>query len=333
MPSPGSSEPPVAVAIKSGRRLYRDVLATWLAAQLDFTVVGHVAEDADLLELCRLRAPELVLLDATGGVEDSLELLRQLRDRSGRTRVVLVYERLSAGELAAAGRVGVERLVPLTHGLPALLAVLREYAQAARTRPDRAGAGLTEYERKVLTLVATGHPVDRIAALLCTSPHAVEHSKRRIYAKLHAVNQSHAIARAAALGIVGGPAEIHRAGARSAGTPMVVLRGPDGPARQRVAVALLSRELAYVVDEPARAVGADDWRRHPGPVFLVLVDPRPGDWDGVSRLDLPVLWVCTGQVSRELARTALERGVVGVLPTDRIEELLAPALTLAAPAA
>ncbi|MGH3680065.1 MAG: response regulator transcription factor, partial [Natronosporangium sp.] len=213
MPSPGSSESPVAVAVKSDRRLYRDVLATWLAAQLDFTVVGHVAEDADLLELCRLRAPELVLLDATGGVEGSLELLRQLRERSDRTGVVLVYERLSAGELAAAGRVGVERLVPLTHGLPALLAVLREYAQTVRTRPGGDG-GLTEYERRVLALVATGHPVDRIAALLCTSPHAVEHSKRRIYAKLHAVNQSLAIARAAALGILGGPAATGRPGTR-----------------------------------------------------------------------------------------------------------------------
>ncbi|MGH3683153.1 MAG: LuxR C-terminal-related transcriptional regulator, partial [Natronosporangium sp.] len=118
-------------------------------------------------------------------------------------------------------------------------------------------------------------------------------------------------------------------GSRSAGPPMVVLRGPPGPARQRVAVALLSREFAFVVDESVPPVAGDDWRWHLGPVFLVLVDPRPGDWDGVNRLGLPVLWVCTGQVSRELARTALERGVVGVLPTDRIDELLAPALTLA----
>jgi two-component system, NarL family, nitrate/nitrite response regulator NarL len=329
MPSPESPEPPVAIAIKSGRRLYRDVLAAWLGSQLDFTVVGHVAEDADLLELCWLRAPELVLLDTTGTVAGSLELLRRLRERSDPTRVVLVYERLSAGELAAARRTGVERLVPLTHGLPALLAVLREYAQTVRTRPGGDAPGLAEHERKVLALVATGHPVDRIAALLCTSPSAVEHSKRRIYAKLHVVNQSHAIARAAALGMVGGPVTACPSGVRSAGPPMVVLRGPDGPARQRVAVALLSRDLEFVADESTTPMAAADWRRHPGPVFLVLVDPRPGDWEGVSRLGLPVLWVCTGQMSRELARTALERGVVGVLPTDRIEDLLAPALTLA----
>lgn len=203
MPSASGWDHPVGVAIRSERRLYRDVLAAWLANQLEFTVVGHVAGDADLLELCRLRSPELVLFDAATGVHGSLGSLRELRARSGASRVVLVYERLSAGELAAAGRVGVERLVPCSHGLPALLAVLHEYAQTVRSAAGSPGSSLTEHEREVLTLVATGHQVDRIAELLSTSPHAVEHSKRRIYAKLHAVNQSHAIARAAALGLLG----------------------------------------------------------------------------------------------------------------------------------
>lgn len=355
MQGAGLSRRPVRIAIRSDRRLYRDVLAAWLADQSGFTVVGHVAADADLLELCRLRGPELVLFDAVAGLAGALAPLRELRDRSRQTRVVMVYEELSPAELAAAGRAGVERLVPCSHGLPALLAVLREYARQVPAGAGPAPAGppgtsLTEREREVLRLVATGHPVVRIADLLGTSSHAVEHSKRRIYAKLDAVNQSHAIARAATLGLVDrpgaggcpppgdrrppageGPSPRRRPGSGpTTGVPVAVLRGPAGPALQRVAVVLLSGQLAFVLDRSGRPAAADRWPGWPaGPVYLLLVDPRPADWAGVAGLAVPVLWICSGPVPRELARSALARGVAAVLSTDRIEELLPPALTLA----
>lgn len=337
MQGAGLSRRPVRIAIRSDRRLYRDVLAAWLADQSGFMVVGHVAADADLLELCRLRGPELVLFDAVPGLAGALAPLRELRDRSRRTRVVMVYEHLSPAELAAAGRVCVERLVPCSHGLPALLAVLRESARqlpAGVGTPGTPGTNLTEREREVLTLVATGHPVDRIADLLGTSRHAVEHSKRRIYAKLDAVNQSHAIARGAALGLVGqspssgraAPGDL-RPGTAPTGAPVAVLRGPTGPALRQVAVALLSRQVAFMIDRSDRPAPADRWPG--GPVFLLPVDPCPADWEGLAGLAVPVLWICSGPVPRELTRSALGRGVVAVLSTDRIEELLPPALTLA----
>ena len=341
MRGPGLSTGPVGVAIRSDRRLYRDVLAAWLADQPGFTVVGQVAAGADLLELCRLRGPDLVLFDAVAGVDPSLALLRELRTRACRTRLVVVYEDLSPAERAAAGRIGVERLVPCSHGLPALRAVLREYVPplagpggAGRASgpggADRAyGPGLTEPERAVLRLVAAGEPVHRIAALLGTSGYAVEHRKRRIYAKLRAVNQSHAIARAAALGIGDPPARPGRPpGGTGPGPPLVVLRGPPGPARQRVAAALAAQQVGYAVDESGQPAATDRWaQRHPGPRFLVLVDPRPQDWDGVDRVPVPVLWVCPGPLPPQQARAALERGVAGVLSTELVALLGAGAGT------
>lgn len=236
MHTAGSSHRPVGVAIRSPRRLYRDVLAVWLAAQPGFTVVGHVAGTADLRELCALRAPELVLFDAGSGGDASLDELgelgglSELRTGSGRSRVVLVYDQLSPAALAAVGRVGVERVVPCSYGLDALLAVLHEYAYQLRGRPPGGApsAGLTNHltdrEREVLTLVASGHPVERIAELLHTSAYTVEHRKRRLYAKLQAVNQSHAIARAVALGIVDRPARPPAAGPAGNGLPDLTTR-------------------------------------------------------------------------------------------------------------
>jgi len=61
-------EQSVRLAIRSARRLFRDALATCLAAEREFSVVGHVPDEADLLSLCALRAPDLVLFDIGGAV-------------------------------------------------------------------------------------------------------------------------------------------------------------------------------------------------------------------------------------------------------------------------
>ena len=54
----------VRVAVQSSRRLLRDTLSACLAVRPDVTVVGKVAEPDDILELCELRRPDVVILDA-----------------------------------------------------------------------------------------------------------------------------------------------------------------------------------------------------------------------------------------------------------------------------
>lgn len=195
----------VTVAVRSRRRLFRDLIVACLASQRDFAVVGHVGEDTDLLELCNLHEPAVVLCDVGADAGGSLPLLSELRQRFGQSRVVLVHERIAPHEFRAAWRLGVARLVPWTHGLTALLAVLRECADATPpgtvlTDPAR---GLSDDDRAIVALVAGGYPAERIAQLLGTTTRAIENRKRRIYGKLRAVNQSHAIARVAALGLIG----------------------------------------------------------------------------------------------------------------------------------
>ncbi|WP_162908149.1 LuxR C-terminal-related transcriptional regulator [Allorhizocola rhizosphaerae] len=130
------------IAIRCERRLFRDALATSLAAHPDFAVVGHVSRPDDLFELCALRRPDVVLFDTAAQVSDGLEALRALRSQFPETAVVLAYDRLDPEEVTSAILSGVDTLVPCSHGLDALMTVLRQCGSQACVR-----AGLTSKRR------------------------------------------------------------------------------------------------------------------------------------------------------------------------------------------
>lgn len=335
MQTPLSYDRRIGVAIRSNRRLFRDALAACLGNQPEFTVVGHVADDADLLHLCDLRHPDLVLFDAGAGtgITGSLGPLGTLRSRFDRTRVVLVYEQLSPADLAATWQIGVDTLIPCSHGLDALMLVLHQHASALRSpagmpAPD---GGLTDQEREIITLIGAGHTVSRIADLLGVSTFTVENCKRRIYHKLDVASQSHAIARAAALGLVGRPPLPSPRVTKPGGVMLVVLRGPDTPARHQVVVALLASRIPFLIDGAGQRGETEAWDRwHRGPVLLVLVDPQPPDWDGLEESNVPVLLVRSGAMRRSETLETLGRGVLGIVAEDRVGDALVPALTLAA---
>lgn len=323
----------IRVAVRSPRRLFRDSLAACLSSYSQLTVVGHVGDDAALLGLCDLCGPDLVLYDAGSGVSDALPTLNKLRARFGRIRLVVVYERLSSADLAASQEAGVDTLIPSSHGLDALLMLLDQHAVALRSgapAPPLEG-GLTTQEREIISLTAAGHTVSRIAELLTLTPCTVENAKRRIYQKLAVSSQSHAVARAAALGLVTrAPVPRPRIGI-AGGLTMAVVRGPDVPARNAVAVALLSHHIPFVTDSGRDGDEADLWD-HAGSaaVPVILVDPTQDDWRHLGAIWVPVLVVSSVPMSRGETLEAFGRGAVGIVAADRIGEALVPALTLAA---
>jgi DNA-binding NarL/FixJ family response regulator len=324
----------IGVAIRSNRRLFRDALAAYLASQPEFSVVGHVADDRDLLHLCDLRNPELVLFDAGTGINSALAPLGALRARFERTRVVVVYEQLSPADLAATWQIGVDTLIPCSHGLDALLVVMHQHATSLRADtngPPPPDGGLTDQEREIITLIGAGHTVSRIAELLGVSTCTVENCKRRIYHKLDVASQSHAIARAAALGLVDRPPLPRPRSIKPGGVLLAVLRGPDAPARHHVVVALLASRIPFVIDGAGHPGETETWDRwHRGPVLLVLVDPATEDWDGLEESRVPIVLVRSQPMRRGETLETLSRGVVGIIAADRVSESLVPALTLAA---
>lgn len=302
------------LVIRSERRMFRDALTACLRAQREYVVVGHVGRLDDLVSLCRLRQPDIALVDL--GSEQADETV--LRDCTALTTVVVVYERLSCADLGALCRIGVDTLLPCSHGLDALMVVLRKYLTGDRddqvaTQQDC----FTELERQIITLVGAGHTVHQIAQLLEVSTSAVANTKRRIYRKLGVYSQGQAMARATTLGIVSRPPDqFLDSNNCPASTLPVVLRGTPGPVWQQVTTTLLAGGLSISseVNLPASLV--------------VLVDPAAEDWPADS--DAPVVLVRGEPARRTEVLQALLRGAHVVMSAERVATDLVPACELAA---
>jgi two-component system, NarL family, nitrate/nitrite response regulator NarL len=334
MSTPASSIKPVKVVIRCARRLCRDALASRIASEPEFVVAGHVDDDDALLDLCQLSRPDVILFDVCSqGMAAALGTLGAIRDRFQRTKVVVIYERLSPTDVAATWPVGVDMLIPCSHGMDAVLLVLNRYVAngAADAHPAvPPNGGLTDQELHILALVATGHSVSRISDLLGVSARTVDNFKRRAYHKLGAANQGQAVARAAALGLLD-PALPTRLPIYAPGQPLVVLRGPVSEARDRTIVALLAGGIAFVVEEPGRDGAPVTWEhRSRGPVLVVVVEPATTGANLHGGEGIPTVLIRSAPMRHGEAMSLLRRGVIGIIAPDRIAQTLVPALTLAA---
>ena len=319
------------VAVHSPQRLLRDTLAACLAIRPDVTVVGRVAEADGVLALCRLCRPDVVILDAGLRLGEMASRARALLRRFPELNVIVVYREASQADLAAACQAGVSSLVPESHGLAAVLALVRR-RKARHAREIKPGqGGLTDREREIVVLTGSGHIVPEIAALLGISPERVENLKRRVYAKLEVSSSAHAVARAASLGMLGRAATPAKAAARQRSrarqdgefTVLSVVSGQPRPALDRVVAALLGSTLPFVLSPGPEVAGpASDthWARwHRGPVVAVLVDPQEREWDLVAELSIPAILVhSTPFDSPELA-SALATGASALVAADRID--------------
>jgi len=327
---------PLRIAIRAQRRLLRDTLAMCLAGRPHLEVVGHVAGVDDLMTLCDLSSPHVVLLALAE--ESPRTWLPEVRGRAEEACLVLLYETMSADELVCARQAGADVMLPGGHGFDALLAVLDRCADKVASQSRPATPPLTETEREILTLLGTGHTARRIAGLLQTTTNEVDNAKRRIYHRLGVATGSQAVARAVVLGLI----ERHVPGDGDhpppvEGAPLVVVGGADGPARQQVVTILLGHGIPFVLREQASTLDPASWVSwQRGPLILVLVDPGSDDLPDPHSADvitgaapLPVVVVRTRPQRRDTAE-ALGRGAGAVICVDRVVDDLVPAVTLAA---
>lgn len=311
--------PAIRLALQSHRRLVRDALAAYLAGRAEFTVVGQTASVADLYPLCLLRRPDVVVVDAGPLTTDLVEALRALRVAFPAMEVVVAYTDLTPAATHAAIRAGLSALVPATRGLDALLNMLRRRVYAAgRVPPD--GLALTDRELEIILLLAAGHSVPEMAALLEISPHTVENHKRHLYAKLGVGTRAHAVSRAAQLGLTEPVHDTPTRGAAVDGDPLVVLAGAPGAALDEVAHAVTACGLMVVY---GRAPDS-----HHGPVVAVLVDPRAADWLLPASMRVPVVVVHTTEPTLAALADAQLRGAHAMLHHDQVPTDLATVLAL-----
>jgi two-component system, NarL family, nitrate/nitrite response regulator NarL len=308
------------VAVQSSRRLLRDTLSACLAVRPDITVVGRVAEPDGVVSLCELRRPDVVILDAGVRLAEYAGRVRTLMASFPDLNVIVTYREATEQELAAACRAGVTSLLPESHGLAAVLALVKRRKKAVVRAAE---GGLTDRELEIVVLTGSGHSVAEIAGLLGISPLTVENIKRRVYAKLDVSSNVHAVAKAASLGMLDqrrpAPAR-HRRPADHAATMLTLVTGHPGPTLDQVVTSLLGAQLPFVLSRnPAPAADAHWESWHRGPMVSVLVDPEPRDWEVVAELGIPALLVHSRALEPPELAHALSSGASALVAADKVD--------------
>jgi len=158
----------------------------------------------EAVSLVRRWEPHVALVDLFVGQESGAEICERLRFLSPRTNVLLISGagRISPTAAKAAGAAGF-----ISKDWPAA-----DIAGAVRMvglgmtvfRPNEAPAGppLSDREREVLDLVASGATNREIAGRLYLSPHTVKEHTSSLYRKLGARNRAEAVQKAQRLGLI-----------------------------------------------------------------------------------------------------------------------------------
>lgn len=159
---------------------------------------------AEALAITRRYRPHVALVDLFVGEESGADICEQLRALEPRTRVLLFS---GAGEISpqaavAAGASGfASKDWPARRIASAVRAVgLGRTVFEPRTQPGI--YGLSERERSVLSLIASGATNPEIAIALHLSPHTVKEYASDLYRKLGVRNRTEAVQRAQRLGLL-----------------------------------------------------------------------------------------------------------------------------------
>ncbi|HEX8074402.1 MAG TPA: response regulator transcription factor [Thermoleophilaceae bacterium] len=201
---PGDEQRRLRVLLVDGQDLIHWGFKMLLAAEswVERFVAAHTAAQA--LELARRYQPHVAVIDLQLSGESGAELCERIRESSRGTRVLLMsgVDRVSAHSARAVGASG---FVPKAWGA-------RDIAGAARMvglgmtvfapEAEQPPSLLTDREREVLGMIASGSTNREIAEQLYLSPHTVKDHTSALYRKMKARNRAEAILRAQRLGLL-----------------------------------------------------------------------------------------------------------------------------------
>jgi two-component system response regulator DesR len=159
----------------------------------------------EAIKLARLHGPDVALVDLFVGEESGPEICERLHVVRPGLRVLLISGagQISPGAAAACGASG---FIPKDWRGADIIRAVRTIG-LGQTMLDHsedttaAGPALSDRERQVLTLVASGATNREIATELHLSPHTIKEYVSAVYRKLAVRNRAEAVKRAASLGL------------------------------------------------------------------------------------------------------------------------------------
>lgn len=208
------------IVLADDHKVVRQGLRAVLEFEPGFRVIGEAGNGLDATRLVERLRPNVLVLDLMIPGLSGLEVARQLRKRSPKTRVVILSMHsdksyvLEALRNGAAGYVlkdsSADELIKAVHEAaanrrylspPLCDSAIDAYVQQASVTTDPYDS-LSNREREVLQLAAEGHTNAKIGKRLFISPRTVEIHRANMMAKLDLCNRTDLIRYALRRGII-----------------------------------------------------------------------------------------------------------------------------------
>ena len=165
-------------------------------------LLGKVDGRADVRGAIAHARPDVILVDEMQSAEDALERIRECREETPASSILLLTMRMEDDAVAKAINAGVDACVSKTTHLPTLGTLIHEIVErnivCAMPRPPRDGTeapaddNLTVREREILRLVSDGLTNGRIARELSVTEQTVKFHLSNVYRKLGVSNRTQA---------------------------------------------------------------------------------------------------------------------------------------------
>lgn len=193
---------PITLVLADDHPLVLDGIEAVLESQPDMKVLARCADGEEALAAVRAHRPDVLVLDLRMPRMDGLTVLRQLNEREGHTKVVVLTAALSSEDVIEAVRLGVRGVVLKEMAPKMLVSCIRkvyeggrwlEHASAGRALDQliRRDAGerelariLTTRELDVVRCVAQGLRNKEIATRLGVNEGTVKIHLHNVYLKL-----------------------------------------------------------------------------------------------------------------------------------------------------
>jgi DNA-binding NarL/FixJ family response regulator len=215
----------IRVLVADDQALVRSGFRMILEERADLELVGEAGDGVEVIELARTFDPDVILMDVRMPNLDGVEATRRLVDAGTRARILVlttfdldeyVYAAIRAGasgfllkDVEPTELVDAIRVVAAGNSLFGPEATERLVARFAQPRPENTEAldGLTEREREILRMLATGLSNAELAQQLYLSETTVKTHVSSVLRKLGVRDRVQAVIAAYDAGLVqpGGP--------------------------------------------------------------------------------------------------------------------------------
>ena len=211
----------VTIVLADDHGVVREGLRAVLGAEADLRVIGEASSGLEATRLVERLEPDVLVLDLMLPGLGGLEVTRQIRKRSRKTRVVILSMHANEAYVLEALRNGAAGYVLKDASTAELIKAVREavagrrylspplsnpaieaYAQKMQGDVEDIYETLTTREREVLHLAAEGYTNAEIGKRLFISPRTVEIHRASMMQKLAIRNQTDLIRYALKRGIL-----------------------------------------------------------------------------------------------------------------------------------